>query len=402
MAQKVQVVLVDDVDGGSADETVAFALDGVTYEIDLTKKNAARLRDAFAPWVGAARKASGPRGRRGAAGVAPAAVATSARSAPGRRSQGIAVSERGRISAERARAVRGRALTERALTSRPVDSRRPRSSCGSGGRTWTPTATSTTRSTSTTSRRPATGSSRTLFGTEAYDFVLAHVEIDYRREITQAAGEVTVESRVTGWGRSSVRTAETIRFADGTVSAEGAAVVVARDAASGASRPLTDAELTLLTPLAPRPPQRGSSPGIEHGRITPLRGARLVQDPSGWVWRVQKCSARASGWKAGLDPTTPLIVTVAAWMPSGPTSSARANDVAAQRGLLHAERRSGRPGLQPHAAAGEQQGPATGRPHGRQHVLGSGHCGHGPECQTAGDVGGRASRWAAPGCPTRG
>ena len=40
-----------------------------------------------------------------------------------------------------------------------------------------------------------------LFGTESYDFVLAHVDIDYRREITQDDGEVTVESRVIGWGR---------------------------------------------------------------------------------------------------------------------------------------------------------------------------------------------------------
>ena len=56
MAQKVQVLLVDDVDGGTADETVTFGLDGVTYEIDLTSAHAAELRDAFAHWVGHARK----------------------------------------------------------------------------------------------------------------------------------------------------------------------------------------------------------------------------------------------------------------------------------------------------------------------------------------------------------
>ncbi len=101
MAQKVQVVLVDDVDGGSADETVAFALDGVTYEIDLTKKNAARLRDAFAPWVGSARKVSGPRGRRtsgrgrAARGGSDASVIRA-----WAKDSGIAVSERGRVSAE--------------------------------------------------------------------------------------------------------------------------------------------------------------------------------------------------------------------------------------------------------------------------------------------------------------
>ena len=42
MAQKVQVLLVDDLDGGEADETVAFSLDGVAYEIDLSTNNAAR------------------------------------------------------------------------------------------------------------------------------------------------------------------------------------------------------------------------------------------------------------------------------------------------------------------------------------------------------------------------
>ena len=45
MAQKVQVVLVDDLDGGSADETVTFSLDGVSYEIDLSHDNAAAFRD---------------------------------------------------------------------------------------------------------------------------------------------------------------------------------------------------------------------------------------------------------------------------------------------------------------------------------------------------------------------
>jgi hypothetical protein len=57
VAQKVQVLLVDDIDGGEAEETVSFSLDGVSYEIDLSAKNASVLRDAVAPYVGAARKA---------------------------------------------------------------------------------------------------------------------------------------------------------------------------------------------------------------------------------------------------------------------------------------------------------------------------------------------------------
>ena len=47
MAQRVQVILEDDIDGGPADETVTFGLDGVTYEIDLSEKNASALRDAI-------------------------------------------------------------------------------------------------------------------------------------------------------------------------------------------------------------------------------------------------------------------------------------------------------------------------------------------------------------------
>ncbi|WP_029291618.1 Lsr2 family protein [Cellulomonas sp. HZM] len=102
MVQKVRVLLVDDIDGGDADETVTFALDGVTYEIDLTSAHAAELRDSFARWVGHGRKVGG----RSAAGR-PAARGGSRRSASDAhairewaKGQGISVSERGRIPAE--------------------------------------------------------------------------------------------------------------------------------------------------------------------------------------------------------------------------------------------------------------------------------------------------------------
>lgn len=105
MAQKVQVVLVDDISGGEADETVTFSLDGVAYEIDLSEDNARKLRDAFAPYVGVARRvggrASAGRGRRG--GRAAAASAGGGRTAEIRawaKENGYEVSERGRISAE--------------------------------------------------------------------------------------------------------------------------------------------------------------------------------------------------------------------------------------------------------------------------------------------------------------
>ncbi|MCZ2810645.1 MULTISPECIES: histone-like nucleoid-structuring protein Lsr2 [unclassified Modestobacter] len=59
MARKVQVILSDDLDDSiSADETVTFALDGTTYEIDLSDKNAAEMRDVLGKYVTAARKVS--------------------------------------------------------------------------------------------------------------------------------------------------------------------------------------------------------------------------------------------------------------------------------------------------------------------------------------------------------
>ena len=63
MAQRVQIILEDDYDGGVAEETVSFGLDGAEYEIDLSAKNAANLRDALAPWLGHARKTGGRRKR---------------------------------------------------------------------------------------------------------------------------------------------------------------------------------------------------------------------------------------------------------------------------------------------------------------------------------------------------
>jgi len=67
MAQTIVVKLVDDMDGGDADETVAFGLDGRSYEIELSKRNASALRKVLAPYLDKARlagRAAGPgRGR---------------------------------------------------------------------------------------------------------------------------------------------------------------------------------------------------------------------------------------------------------------------------------------------------------------------------------------------------
>jgi hypothetical protein len=58
MAQKHIVQLIDDLDGGEAAETVSFAIDGSNYEIDLSAKNAAKLRDTLAVYVASARRGS--------------------------------------------------------------------------------------------------------------------------------------------------------------------------------------------------------------------------------------------------------------------------------------------------------------------------------------------------------
>jgi hypothetical protein len=63
MAKTVIVKLTDDIDGGDADETVLFALDGRSYEIDVNSANAARLREAFKPFIGKGRPSSGSRPR---------------------------------------------------------------------------------------------------------------------------------------------------------------------------------------------------------------------------------------------------------------------------------------------------------------------------------------------------
>ena len=98
MAQKVHIVLEDDIDGSEASQTVSFALDGTSYEIDLNDKNAGGLRDALATYIGHGRKVSGAgrRGRRSAA-----AGGTSAKEIRDwARSNGHKVPDRGRIPAD--------------------------------------------------------------------------------------------------------------------------------------------------------------------------------------------------------------------------------------------------------------------------------------------------------------
>ena len=85
-----------------------------------------------------------------------------------------------------------------------------------------------------------------LFGPDAWDFVLAHVGIDFRNELTQDDGDVIVRCEVAGYGRSSIRTRERIEKADGTLAADAEAVIVPRSPDGPSSRPLTEDERAVL------------------------------------------------------------------------------------------------------------------------------------------------------------
>jgi hypothetical protein len=103
MAQRVNVILVDDLDGSDAVETVSFALDGVDYEIDLNDQHAGDLRNALSLYVGHARRTGGRRRKSGSSGSSRAASSDGPSAADIRtwaRENGWEVPERGRVSAE--------------------------------------------------------------------------------------------------------------------------------------------------------------------------------------------------------------------------------------------------------------------------------------------------------------
>jgi nucleoid-associated protein Lsr2 len=114
MAQKTIVTLVDDLTGEEAEDisTVEFALDGVTYEIDLDDKNSTKLRDALADYIAAARRTGGRRSSGGGRGrrSGGAGTGTPRATSPGgydretskqirewAKGQGFEVSDRGRV-----------------------------------------------------------------------------------------------------------------------------------------------------------------------------------------------------------------------------------------------------------------------------------------------------------------
>ena len=102
MAQKVQTLFIDDIDGGEAEGTVRFGLDGAEYEIDLSAAHSKALRKAAAKYIAAGRRVSGPARRKGQAsgrkntssGPSPSEVREWAKA------QGIEVRDRGRVPSE--------------------------------------------------------------------------------------------------------------------------------------------------------------------------------------------------------------------------------------------------------------------------------------------------------------
>jgi hypothetical protein len=99
MSRSVSVITTDDLDGSQNAETVSFGLDGVTYEVDLSNKNRAKLQKALAPFIEAGRRAPG-RSRRRSAGRPSGSSADHTAVRAWAKATGLKVSERGRISAD--------------------------------------------------------------------------------------------------------------------------------------------------------------------------------------------------------------------------------------------------------------------------------------------------------------
>ncbi len=117
MVKRTTTLLIDDIDGSEAAETVTFGLDGTTFEIDLNEHHAEDLREVLAPFVSVARRASGA-GRRGRASgsskpqskaeVDPKAVRAWAQA------NGVTVNARGRLKADVVEQYQCRSVRRRA------------------------------------------------------------------------------------------------------------------------------------------------------------------------------------------------------------------------------------------------------------------------------------------------
>jgi hypothetical protein len=104
VAQKIQTLFIDDIDGGAAEGTVRFALDGTEYEIDLNAKHTEELRSALGTYVSHARKVGGSARRAGrAAGRASRGAGSALNTTEIRnwaREQGYDIKDRGRVPAD--------------------------------------------------------------------------------------------------------------------------------------------------------------------------------------------------------------------------------------------------------------------------------------------------------------
>src|ERR1700683_2137283 len=99
MAQQFQTLFIDDIDGGAAEGTVRFALDGTDYEIDLSSKHSDELRTALRKYVEHARKTSGT-ARRALRGRRPGAAVDSTKIREWAKENGYGIKDRGRVPAE--------------------------------------------------------------------------------------------------------------------------------------------------------------------------------------------------------------------------------------------------------------------------------------------------------------
>ena len=101
VAQKIQTLYIDDLDGSPAEGTVRFGLDGSEYEIDLNAEHAKELRSALTRYVDAARRVSGGARRQPRSGRrAPASGLNTTEVREWAKAQGIEVKDRGRVPAE--------------------------------------------------------------------------------------------------------------------------------------------------------------------------------------------------------------------------------------------------------------------------------------------------------------
>jgi hypothetical protein len=100
MAQKIQTLFIDDIDGGDAEGTVRFGLDGTDYEIDLNAQHTEDLRNTLANYVAHARKVGGTAKRTARGRRSSADAADTAKIRDWAKTEGYDIKERGRVPAD--------------------------------------------------------------------------------------------------------------------------------------------------------------------------------------------------------------------------------------------------------------------------------------------------------------